>query len=210
MEPHSSASMGIMADSHGNNGELLKAIEALKGLGADRLIHLGDVCDSRAQSGLIRQAMDILSRHGVQTVRGNNECVLLHNAQSSRQEDDRAEIIPLLQALPYTIRIGGLWFTHSAPLDFPAATKRPVSEFLPQIADSPAFPFTVLFRGHSHRPSIMEIQGQAVREVLFQAGEDTVLDRSARYIVTAGAVENGSCLLFRPEEHRVRLIALSG
>lgn len=210
MEPHSSASMGIMADSHGNNGELLKAIEALKGLGAGRLIHLGDMCDSRTEAALIRQAMDILSRHGVQAVRGNNECVLLHNAQSSRQEDDRAEIIPLLQALPYTIRIGGLWFTHSAPLDFPAATKRPVSEFLPQIADSPAFPFTVLFRGHSHRPSIMEIQGQAVREVLFQAGEDTVLDRSARYIVTAGAVENGSCLLFRPEEHRVRLVALSG
>ena len=98
--------LGIMADSHGNNEFLLEAILTLKGLGADRLIHLGDICDSRAPIGLIRQALDILSRHGVQAVRGNNECVLLHNAQSSRHKDDRAEIIPLLEALPYTIRMG--------------------------------------------------------------------------------------------------------
>jgi predicted phosphodiesterase len=202
--------LGIMADSHGNNEFLLEAILTLKGLGADRLIHLGDICDSRAPIGLIRQALDILSRHGVQAVRGNNECVLLHNAQSSRHKDDRAEIIPLLEALPYTIRMGDLWFTHSAPLDFPAATKRPISEVLLQIADSRAFPFRVLFRGHSHQPSIMEIQEKPVRERAFCPDEDVVLDSSSRYIVTAGAVENGSCMLFEPQEHSVRLIVLTG
>lgn len=215
MKSNAALPIGIMADSHGNNELLLNAITALKALGAGQLIHLGDMCDSLSPH-LAGQALDILDEHDVWCVRGNNESDILHHSKGSRAEDDFSKSLSRLQKLPYTIRLGNLWFTHSAPFDYPAATKRPISEFLPQLAGEEGPGFSILFRGHSHRPSIVEILSGArgargaTERIPIQPGADICLDRDRRYIITAGAVESASSVLFLPREYAVRFVAVPG
>ena len=196
-----------MADSHGNNELLLNAIRTLKGHGAGGLIHLGDMCDSGSPH-LIRQVLDILRDHRVKCVRGNNECNILHNSRDESAARARQGPLAYLQGLPYTIVLGDLWFAHSAPLSYPAATRRPVSEFLPLFMKDRAFAFSILFRGHSHRPSILEIRGHTTEKIPVQPGVDIPLDRRGRYIVTVGAVEAASSVLFLPREYAVRFVAV--
>ena len=209
MKSNAALPIGIMADSHGNNELLLNAITALKALGAGQLIHLGDMCDSLSPH-LAGQALDILDEHDVWCVRGNNESDILHHSRGSRAEDEFSKSLSRLQKLPYTIRLGNLWFTHSAPFDYPAATKRPISEFLPRLAGDKGPEFSILFRGHSHRPSIVEISKGATQKIPIQPGTDICLDRDRRYIITAGAVESASSVLFLPREHAVRFVAVPG
>lgn len=201
--------IGIVADSHGNDDLLLRAIKILKSSGAGVLIHLGDMCDSQAPDHA-EETFSLLAEHEVMGVRGNNECAVLHDARSARGEDARLRLIPLLNDLPYTIRMERFWFAHSAPLNYPAATKRPVFDFLPVLIDAGAFPFSLLFRGHSHRPSILKIHGRSSEEIPVPADQGMILDRSGRYIITAGAVERGSCALFLPEEYEIRFITVPG
>lgn len=74
----------IMADSHGNNDILLNAILSLKSLGAKKLIHLGDMCDS-LRPELMDGTVKILSEQGIQGLKGNNECDILLDIQSLRK-----------------------------------------------------------------------------------------------------------------------------
>ncbi len=210
MESTITLPIGIMADSHGNNGLLLNAITALKALGAGQLIHLGDLCDSLSPR-LAGESLDILDEHDVRCVRGNNESDILHHSRGVRTEGDFAKSLSRLQDLPYTIILGDFWFTHSAPFDYPAATKRPISEFLPQLTGEEGPGFSILFRGHSHRPSIVEILSGArgaTGRIPVQPGTDIYLDRDRRYIITAGAVESASSVLFLPREYTVRFVTV--
>lgn len=199
--------IGIMADSHGNNDLLLRTIVILKSMGARRLIHLGDMCDSLALHS-IDETLGIMKEHGVEGVRGNNECTILQDHRTAHGKADPAGAVPLLDELPYTIRIGSLLFAHSIPLHFPAATKRPVSEFLPLLAGDKGVPFSVLFRGHSHRPSILDISSQPVKKIPTGSGKDILLERNRRYVITVGAIEASSSALFLPEEFTIRFIAM--
>lgn len=207
MEPTPTLPIGIMADSHGNNELLLYAITALKAVGAGQLFHLGDMCDSLTPH-LITRAMDILQEHDVRCVRGNNECNILHDSRGAHATDDSLKLLSRLQELPYTIRLGIFWLTHSAPFSYPAATKRPISEFLPLLTRDDAPAFSILFRGHSHRPSIMEIRRDAAEKIPVPAGVDIPLDRSKKYIITVGAVESASSVLFIPREYSVRFVTV--
>lgn len=203
---HEQDILGIVADSHGNNRLLAAALAALKGYGAHTLIHLGDMCDSLSPH-LTAETLHLLGENGVMGVRGNNECQIVHDLKSYRGENPLHESAAL-DELPYVINRGALWFTHSAPYPFPTATRRPVSEFLPALLDDPAIPFSVLFRGHSHRPSILEIRGRSWEKIPVEEDGEISLDRGRRYIITVGAVEQSSCVLFLPGERRVRFIAL--
>lgn len=203
---HENEIMGIMADSHGHNGLLAAAIAALKERGARTLFHLGDMCDTLCPH-LTAETMRLLGENGVKGVRGNNECQMIHDLKSSRKEGLHEECATL-EALPYVIGLDHFWFTHSVPYSYPAATRRPVSEFLPALLDDQDIPFSILFRGHSHRPSILEIRGRSWEKIPVEKDRDIRLDRDHRYVVTVGAVERASCVLFLPGERRLRFIAI--
>lgn len=202
---HETEIIGIMADSHGNNVLLAAAIEALKDRGARTLIHLGDMCDTLSPH-LTTETLRLIGENGVRGVRGNNECQMIHDLKSSRGEGPHQESTAL-EELPYVMSLGPLWFTHSVPYPFPAATRRPVSEFLPALLEDPAIPFSILFRGHSHRLSILEIRGASWEKIPVEADRDIPLDKDHRYIITVGAVEKAACALFMPGERRIRFIA---
>jgi predicted phosphodiesterase len=207
MEPGMNGPIGIIADSHGRNELLCEAILMLKGLGAQTIFHLGDICDSLAPLAL-EDAMTMLKEHGVRSVMGNNEYAIMVNHRGSHANSLSPEVLSFLSGLPYTIAIDDFRFAHSAPFDWPAATSWPITDNHPFIDLGAIVPCRILFRGHSHTPSIMEMDGTVIKKIPAGAGMNMKLSRNRRYVITVGALEEASLALFLPEEYEIQFLHL--
>lgn len=209
MHPGKLAPIGLVADSHGRNDLLSAAIHILTDMGAEHLFHLGDICDSLAPDTLV-DAVEILNRHAVRAVKGNNEYTIL--AENNHEDVCRVspELMVFLRGLPACILHNDYCFTHSAPYDWPAASRRPISEYLPHLLKDGHMPYSVLFRGHSHRPSIIEVDGIETKKFPVKAGTVTKLSRSRQYIITVGAVEEKSAALFLPDDYELHFLSIGG
>lgn len=199
--PMQPASIGIIADSHSRNDHTRRAIEDLRAKGAECIVHLGDICDSLRPETL-NEALRLITAQGVMGVLGNNEYSLLTDGYSGMIDaDSRA----YLQRLPFTITIQDWCFTHSVPFPWPAATRRPLAEFLP-IAHT--LPYRIVFRGHSHTPAVIELGPQGPREIAPPTQGDMVLDAHKTYVVTVGALENGAYTLFDTIAYTIRFLTI--
>lgn len=193
-----SSRIGIIADTHGRNDLMRRAIEMLEARGCRRIIHLGDICDSLNPQTL-DEAVAILAEHHVLCVLGNNEDAILA---------DGKEVSLLarefLASLPYTRTIDAFGFTHSQPGDCPVATRRPIEEYL---AGMPAMPYRILFRGHSHSPGLFEVDAAGVRAIDFSSSH-LDLDREKTYVITIGSVQNHTCALFEAHAYTIAFLDL--
>ncbi len=207
METGMHGPIGIIADSHGENELLLRAILLLKDRGVQTIFHLGDICDSLAPLAL-EDAVPMLMEHGVRTVMGNNEYAIMVNHQGSHANSLSPEVLSFLSGLPYTITMDDICFAHSAPFDWPAATSWPITDSHPLVDLGSIIPYKILFRGHSHTPSIMEIDGTTIERIPAGSGMKKRLLRDRRYVITVGAVEEASLALFLPEEYEIRFLQL--
>ncbi len=194
---------GLLADTHSNNRLLEKAIVKLRSLGAVKIIHLGDICDS-LDPGALDGAVRILKENNVSAVLGNNDYIVIAD---SLTEGLKKETIDYMKALPYTIRSGGLTFTHSSPFEWPAATRRPIGEFIHSLHPEK---HRLIFRGHSHTPSVVEVKEGIPHEMQIPATGTVVLGQDLRYIITVGAAGNGTIALFDPAKNEVRFLAIQG
>ncbi len=199
--------LGLIADSHGDNDLLLKAIRTVIDAGAHTIVHLGDICDSLAPNSA-EDAVKILKEHAVRGVMGNNEYSIISEHHNEHVKNVSQEIHTYLSNLPYIMTMGPVWFTHSAPFKWPAATRRPIMDFLPHLLEHGGPPFEILFRGHSHRQSIIEIDGSEIKKIPVHAGSKQYLSRNRRYVITIGAVEEASSALFLPDEHAVLFLTI--
>jgi len=198
MDPRS---IGIIADSHGRNDRIRRALDELHSLGAECIVHLGDVCDSLRPEAL-KESLGLITAHGVMGVLGNNEHSLLTDGYSGMLDNAcRA----YLQQLPYTITIQDWCFTHSAPFPWPAATRRPLAEFLPCMH---SLPYRIVFRGHSHTPEVIELSPEGGREMTPPLHGAIVLDPQKSYVVTVGALENGAYTFFDVAGRTLRFLTL--
>jgi hypothetical protein len=118
------------------------------------------------------------------------------------------EVVSFLSGLPYTITADDICFAHSAPFDWPAATSWPITDSHPLMNLGALEPYRILFRGHSHRPSIMEIDGTGIKKIPAEAGMRKKLSRNSRYVITVGAAEEASLALFLPEESEIQFLQL--
>lgn len=200
---------GLISDSHGNLAALLDAILMLEQMGMRTLVHLGDICDSLAPHTL-EDAVKILRDHGVRTVRGNNEHAVLSDHQARDRGVLSPDVVAYLAGLPYTLTMGDFSFAHSAPFEWPAATRRPFAEYLPRFLERGPLPFRILFSGHSHSPSILEINGHRLKKIPAREGITQRLSRDRHYVITVGAVQEGSCAVFLPEEYAIQFLQLNG
>ena len=187
--------IGLIADSHGEISLMLDAIKTLKDMGAATIIHLGDICDS-LRPECLDEAVAILDRYEVKAVFGNNEYILLTEYLANHEDGYNDIVGRFLKKLPYTINIGNLCFTHSTPFNWPAATNRPLSEYLPRLLENKSPPFKILFRGHSHTPSVIEIEGGCSKEIGLKSGDKIALNKDRIYVVNVGAIEDGAFALF--------------
>lgn len=195
------ASIGIIADSHSRNDRTRRAIDDLRAKGAECIVHLGDICDSLRPEAL-NEVLGLITAQGVMGVLGNNEYSLLTDGYSGMIDaDSRA----YLQQLPYTITIQDWCFTHSVPFPWPAATRRPLAEFLPIVH---TLPYRIVFRGHSHTPAVIEVSPEGTREIAPPIQGDMVLDPHKTYVVTVGALENGAYTFFDTVAYTIRFLTI--
>lgn len=195
--------IGLMADSHGNNSLLREAIDFLKAMDARTIVHLGDICDVQMPE-VIDEAVDMLREHGVRAVMGNNEGSIIRGLKGSFEKLIRIDSLSYLKGLPYILRMGDLFFTHSTPFNWPAATRRPIASYLPFLAADDKPPFRILFRGHSHSPSLIEIKGERIGEIGVEPGKTIPLHADRIHVITVGAVEDGLLALFMPDRNEVQ------
>ena len=192
--------IGLIADSHGKISLMLDAIKILKDMGAAPIIHLGDICDS-LRPECLEEAVAILDQYEVKAVLGNNEYILIIEHLANHADVYNDMVVPFLKRLPYTLNIGDLCFTHSTPFNWPAATNRPLSEYLPRLLENESPPFKILFRGHSHTPSVIEIEGGCSKEMGLKSGDKIALNKGRIYVVNVGAIEDGAFAVFDPAKY---------
>lgn len=193
--------IGLLADTHGNNFLLEKAICSLSESGAGKIIHLGDICDS-LDPRTLDEAVQMLRDKNISAVLGNNDYIVIADNLTGGL---REETIEYIKGLPYTIRSGGATFTHSSPFEWPAATRRPIGEFIHSLHPER---HRLIFRGHSHTPSIVEVRDGSPHRIRIPAAGILALGQDQRYIITVGAVGNGSVVLFDPARHEVRFMTI--
>lgn len=198
--------VGLIADSHGRIDLMELAVEALDRLGAQTIVHLGDICDSLAPLTL-EKALPLIEGRGLLCVLGNNEYAVVAKTRELDGRNLPGAVVAFLESLPYTIAMGDVTFCHAAPYPWPASLRWPHPGILP--GGSGPEPFRILFRGHSHTPSVVEIRDGACREIYDGSGAAS-LDRGSRYVVTVGALEQGLFALYDPKDQTVRFMRLCG
>ncbi len=203
----SGGKIGILADSHGDNALLGAAIDSLRALRAEILIHLGDICDVQAPD-LLDEAVEILTANNVKAVLGNNETSIITDVLDNGSVSLREVTVSYVKGLPYIYQMGDICFAHSTPFPWPAATRRPIEDYYPHLIGS-ELPFRILFRGHSHSPSIIEVESENICEVPVNGGETYTLLESRIYVITVGAVERGLFSLYDPHRNEVSFLSLS-
>jgi predicted phosphodiesterase len=193
--------IGLLADTHSNNALLKKAVQKLKSLGAVNIVHLGDICDSLNPAAL-DEAVQILEDNNVSAVMGNNDYIVFADNLTGGLKE---ETVNYIKGLPYTIKSGGITFTHSSPFEWPAATRRPISDFIHSLHPEKQ---RLIFRGHSHTPSVVEVIDRAPHKIKLPATGTVALDRDRRYIITVGAVEKNLIATFDPANLEVCFLRL--
>ncbi len=200
--------IGLISDSHNHLSLMTAAIDFLRKRGATRMVHLGDICDS-LHPEFLERAVEILERERVEAVRGNNECAVMTEFAVSHPDQLSLPTRVFLENLPYMIRSEAVVYAHSAPFEWPEATRRPLRYYLPRMMANGSLPFGILFRGHSHRCSVLEICGDKIEKLPVKPGVSIDLDKNKHYIITVGAIERGACALFDSDAYRFSPLDLS-
>ncbi|MEA2101358.1 MAG: metallophosphoesterase family protein [Thermodesulfobacteriota bacterium] len=191
---------GLISDSHGNNRLLKEAISALSEMGAQTIWHLGDFCDS-VRPEQVDESVGILKDHNIMAVMGNNEISIL---MEDHTEKIGIKSISFLRNLPFTRSFNGICLAHSIPFDYPSATRRPISEYMPILVKQKNPSFHILFRGHSHTPLIQRVNHTGTKKIPLVTGNNIKLDRNGIYVITIGALEDGACCIFDPDTRTLR------
>jgi predicted phosphodiesterase len=200
--------IGVLSDSHGDAKTTERVVAVLWERGADRLIHLGDLCESM-EGRLPEALLALVRRHGVTVVKGNNDLAverLLAEKPRRRGAEDAAR--SFLESLPLRVALGDLLFAHSLPEGTVRSVYEPIDDGGTERAARvfSRTDFTALFCGHSHSPVLFRLRkGKVTREPV-PVEEDLPLVPGERYIFVAGAVTGGECALVDEERRTYRRI----
>ncbi len=193
-----------MADSHGDPEAIDNGALYLKDKGCTALYHLGDICDStclKSADSCVAQVRN----HGIVAVKGNNDHTLAADARGRSDGGIRPAAISFLENLPLSLSVGSAKLVHSRPfvrqLGLSAMIgvmgSREVEGFFREN------PRGLLFRGHSHKPEIIDRMGKRIRFLSISAGHIIELAEHRPCIVTCGALTLGFVMIWEPESDRL-------
>ena len=191
------APVGIISDSHGEAAHLSKAIHLLKDKKCRKIIHLGDICDT-VHIHTADECISLIQEFNVIAVKGNNDnaLVLHHNSGIN------PTTIDYIQSLPLVIQSQQLIFAHSLPffktLGLSCMIQGLNSHFLKLCFDY-LDENAILFRGHSHQPEIVVQSNHKYQRTALNLPVEKNLKHLCPCIVTCGAVLNGQCMIYYPE-----------
>jgi predicted phosphodiesterase len=200
--------IGILADSHGDRAGTAAAIARLRHAGAEQLVHLGDIFDSRQRKGM-DALMGLLLKAGVRTVKGNND-FLLESRLREAEGAGQGPLLAFLRNLPLCWTEEDLCFAHSLPGGGIRAFYEPVDpghngRAIQLFRD---MPYRLLFCGHSHHPILFRRrEGEVTREEI-PSDVPVPIRPEERYIFVCGAVEAGECALFDRRKSLYRRIRI--
>ncbi|MFC1882398.1 metallophosphoesterase family protein [Thermodesulfobacteriota bacterium] len=200
--------IGIMADSHGQADTIRNALGVFADAGCRSIYHLGDVCDS-THPETANACMRILQDRRVKTIKGNNDQVIVANHMGREKSPVSPEVLQALKKLELVKYYQNAMFIHSLPfirelgLSSTIGTMGPpeIRRFCNE------FPEYILFRGHSHHPEIVWLQGRQVKVQSLSAGVQLNLSERVPCVVTCGALTRGLCMIWNPEENYIESIS---
>jgi len=196
--------IGIMADSHGDPAAIAAGAIFLKQRGCTALYHLGDICDST----LWKTANDCVAQmrhHGIVAVKGNNDHTLAADARGRSDGGMRRETLIFLENLPLFLEVGNAKLVHSRPfvrrLGLSAMIgvvgKREAADYFREN------PKGLLFRGHSHKPEMIDRRNNKIRFSSLSAGQTIDLTGNRPCIVTCGALTSEFVITWEPKSDRL-------
>ena len=193
-----------MADSHGDPGAIAAGALFLKRQGCTALYHLGDICDAtrwKTADACVAQ----VRAHGIVGVKGNNDHTLAVDARGRSDGGIRRATVAFLEGLPLYLDVGNATMVHSRPfvrrLGLSAMIgvmgKREAEDFFRESPDG------LLFRGHSHKPEMIDRRENETRFSSLGAGQTIELTGYRPCIVTCGALTSGFVMLWEPGQDRL-------
>ncbi len=195
--------LGLISDSHGNFTATEKAMNILRDYGCERVIHLGDFCDTNRRDRL-EDIVRLFQERGVIAVKGNNDYLIelaLSNVADEKYPD-QGWMYEFLKMVPMKVVMDDICFAHSFPFDYLRAFYEPIdvgsterASFLFQ-----QMPYRILFCGHSHTPVYFcSSYPDGVLRKVAPSGEKYFLEPASRYIFVVGSADKGECAVFDVE-----------
>lgn len=188
---------GIIADIHGNLPALLRVVRHLRGLGAQRVICLGDIVGYNAEPN---RCVRLIEGLAIESIAGNHDlmaigrldfarCSLrptyaLRRTRRTLTEAARAFLARLPATRTYP---GGLVLVHGSPDD--------VAEYMTDVRHIRRAARTLRARdpsariclfGHTHDRKLWHVDGDRVRE---NEAADCRLDERGLYFINPGSVD---------------------
>ncbi len=203
--------IGLIADSHGDVERTELAAKVLLSAGAERLIHLGDFCDTLQESSWVA-VMQVLQQYRMLTVKGNNDFQVETLLKERRSEWGQAEVElrAYLKSLQTTMVSDGLCFAHSLPYDSIRSVYEPIDDgtTVKAIKIFHRTVYHIMFCGHSHTPALFRWRKEKVTREEIPRDKTFPMKESERYIVVVGAVTDGYCALYDREKAYYQQILL--
>lgn len=197
----------IFSDIHGNREAWDRVLEDISEMEAEALVCLGDIV---GYGPLPQDVLASVRRHTENIVLGNHDaaaCGLLDTAffhEKAREvlewtkEQLTDESLAFLRDVPYTIEAENILFVHAE------IEKPPRFHYIEETEDAAEnFPHNqhfVTFVGHTHYPTIFELNGEGAVEE--HPDDDCVLTEGNRYIINVGSVGEPR----HPEDIRARYV----
>ncbi|MGB5217018.1 MAG: metallophosphoesterase family protein [Smithella sp.] len=195
--------LGLIADSHGNFDATKKAIDVLMNHGCERVIHLGDFCDTNRRDSM-EKIFRLFQERKVVAVKGNNDYLIELSLLNGAGEEfsNPKGMYEFLKEVPMKVVMDDICFAHSFPFDYLRAFYEPIDVGSTERASLlfGQMPYRILFCGHSHTPIYFSLShSEGVLRKVVPAGEKFLLEPTSRYIFVVGSADEGECAVFDEE-----------
>jgi len=191
--------IGIMADSHGDPEAIEQGTLFLKRRGCTSLYHLGDICDTN-RCDTADTCVALVKNLGILAIKGNNDHSLTVDARGRSDNPVHRRTLAFLESLPLIRRMKEAELVHSRP----DIRRLGLSAMIGTIGQREALdyfrkrPRGLLFRGHSHKPELIRIEGTDIRFAPLHSEKVIDLNQCRPCIVTCGALYQGFVIIWDP------------
>jgi hypothetical protein len=196
---------GLVTDIHEAVEPLRQALKHFRRVGVDRVVSLGDACDTFGPGGGAGDVVALLHEAGAVGVWGNHDFGLCRDVSEKLRQGTEPAVLEYMAGMQPQLAMEGCRFSHVEPwLDAEQVENLWYFEGPP---DTPAkaarsfaaVPERYLFMGHLHHWLIMTPAGRVDWD-----GETPVeLNREPRYLVIVAPVVSGWCAIFDTADSRL-------
>jgi hypothetical protein len=203
--------IGIVADIHEAIEPLRNALAEFRSRDVERVVNLGDACDTFTPVGRSSDVVALLRGAGAVGVWGNHDVGLCNQVSDKVQHETDPAVLAYMATMRPQVVLEDCRFSHVEPwLDAGLVENLWYFDGVPDTPEKAkrsfaAVPERFLFVGHFHRWMVMTPAGA----VPWNGEEPLELRDAARYLVAVAPVVSGWCAIFDTETARLTPIRCS-